>query len=210
MLDSLGKVALVALVLAGCPSTSVYRTADPIAEGDWQVGGATGVGVMSDREQETRFPTGHFEASVRRGMSENLDLGAKLYVAGVEANATWRVYKATWSVALAPSLAGLNAQESGALPESIHLFAGLTAIASRPISKRWNLALGPTTGWGLYLPSTGGSAQGVWLGGFVHAQVKLGEHWLLGPELTSYQVVAGQVPVRGGAFQLGLGVFRAL
>lgn len=205
------SVPVLALVLlSACPSTSVYRTADPVPEGKWSVGGGIGVGVISDREQETSIPTGQLEVSARRGVSESLDLGGKLYLAGAEVSATWRVYQKRWSIALAPSFAGVYVRENSLFPESIHVFAGIAGIASRPLSKRWTLAAGPAVGWGLYLPRNGGNAQGLWLGGFVHAQASVWKHWLLGPEITTYAVVAGEVPVKGGAVQLGLGLKREL
>ncbi len=203
-------LACASVLLGACPSTSVYRTADPLDEGQWQVGAAVGVGGMADQEQDTSIPIGHVELSARRGIGHNVDIGAKLYVAGTEINATWRVHKAGWSYALAPSFAGVQVRESVLIPKSIHLFAGLTAIASRQMSDRWSLATGPLAGWGLYLPSTGGSAQGAWLGAFIHMQAKVGERWLLGPEITTYGVIAGEVPVRGGAIQLGFSLLRTL
>ncbi len=174
------------------------------------MGGSAGVGSMSDREQNTRFPTGELELSARRGVRQDLDVGAKLYVAGVEANATWRVAHGTWSWALAPSLGGIRTQDSGATVDAINLFAGLTGIATRHLTPRWTVSVGPTAGWGLYWPVTGGSAQGAWLGGFVQGEARLGARWRITPEIGAYRVFAGQVPVRGGAMRLGVAMSRDL
>lgn len=193
-------------LLAGCPPTGVYRGPDPVAQGHWQVAAAGAVGGMSDREQETRIPTGDLELRVRRGVAPDLDLGFGLYTFGLVADATWRIARGRWSWALAPALGGAHTRENGAITDAIHLFAGSALIAGRPLSKRWRLALGPSLGWGLYWPETGGHAQGGWLGGFVNADLRLGRCWHLTPELSAYRVVLGEVPVRGGAVALGLAV----
>jgi hypothetical protein len=204
-------LAALAATLAGCPSTSLYRTADPVPEGEWRIGGALDLGVMSDREQKTRIPTLDVELLARRGVSENLDIGGKLHFSGAQVNATWRVHRENgWSYAIAPSLGGMRAVESPATVDSINLFAGLSAIASNPLSKRWTMAAGPISGWGLYWPETGGSAHGAWLGAFVHFEAKVGSKWRISPELSAYRVFAGEVPVRGASLQLGASFVRDL
>lgn len=202
---------LAFVLLAGCPSTTVYRTAEPVEPGRWQVGGALGLGAFSDAEQDTRVPTGHIELSARRGIAEGIDAGGKLYTFGAELNATLRVYRGeAWSWAVLPSIGGLRSQENGLIVDAIHLFAGLGAVASRPLSDRWTLGVGPFVGYGLFWPETGGSAQGGWLGGFAHADLKLGARWHLTPELGAYRVIAGEVPVDGGALSLGVSARRDL
>lgn len=204
------RMFAVLAVCSGCPSTSLYRTADPVEPGDWRLGGALGAGAITDREQDTLLPTGQFELSARRGMREDVDAGIKLYLAGAEVNATWRVYKETWSFAVAPALSAVRFNENNLVPESLHVFAQLHGIASRPLSRRWTLSVGPSSGWGLYWPAGGGSAQGAWLGAFVHGEAKLGTHWRITPEISTYRVFTGSVPVRGSAAHFGVGISRSL
>lgn len=194
---------LLALGLGGCPSTSVYRTAEPVAPGTWRLSAATGAGSIADREQESQIPTGQLELSARRGLIRDLDVGGKLYISGAELNATWRVHRGRWSWALAPYLSGTRTRESNISVDAIHLFAGSALIASRALSEHWVVSTGPMLGYGVYWPETGGSAQGGWLGGFVHGEWRFSERWRLTPELGVYRVVAGEVPVRGGAIHLG-------
>ena len=189
--------------LAGCPSTSVYRTADPVKQGAWQVGVSADLGAFSDVEQQTRSPAGSVELTVRRGLTDNVDLGVKLYTFGLEANATWRVRKRRWSWALAPYVAGLRTANTLGSTRALHLFTGSAVIASRPLSTRWTFATGPFVGYGLYQPETGGVAHGVWLGGFAHFDRAVGKRSHITPELGLYRVVVGEVPVRGAAVRLG-------
>ena len=195
-------------ILSACPSTGVYRTADPVPEGHWRLGAASGVGLYRDTERETSLPAFPTAFSARRGVGNDLDIGGRIYASGVQLNATWRLHHATWSLALAPSIGGLRYPGTGPTTDSINLFAGLQGIASRPLSKRWTIATGPITGWGLYYPETGGHAQGVWLGAFVYAEARIGSKWRMGPEIGGYSVVSGQVPVHGRYFQIAGNVTR--
>jgi hypothetical protein len=143
-------------------------------------------------------------------MREDLDLGVRIYGSGGQLNATWRIYHAAWSLAVAPSIGGARLPDSAATVDSINLFAGLQGIASTPLSKRWTIAMGPTTGWGLFYPETGGHAQGTWLGAFVLLEAKVGSKWRMGPELGGFGVVTGEVPVPGSVFQFTGSVKRDL
>lgn len=194
------------LILSGCPSTSVYRSADPVAPGRWSFGAATGVASMRDTERDTQFPSGHLELSARRGLAQDLDAGVKLYVAGLEANATWRLHRGRWSWAVAPYLSGLRTKNTAVTVDAIHVFAGSAVVGSRRLSSGWKLSLGPSLGYGLYWPVTGGFAQGGSLGGFINGQWSISDAWALVPEMSAYKVVVGDVPLHGHAMQIGLGV----
>ena len=197
------------LLLAGCPATSVYRSADPVAPGRWRVGGAITGGVYRDSEQRSRVPVAALELDARRGVRPDLDLGARLSTAGLDLDATWRFAHGRWSWALAPDLGGLRTGDTALSPPAIDLFAQTALIGSRALSRRWTLSVGPSIGGGLYWPETGGHASGLWLGGFVNAGVRLGA-WTLAPELSILRVVAGDVPVHGSGALLGVGLARDL
>ncbi|RMH38226.1 MAG: hypothetical protein D6689_19865 [Deltaproteobacteria bacterium] len=161
---------------------------------------------MRDFEQDSRLPIGHVELSARRGVAPDVDVGAKLFVAGAQVEATWRVVRGRWSWAVAPSLAAARTANTPATVDAIHAFAGVAGIASRPLSRRWSVSVGPLAGWGLFWPRTGGHAQGLWLGAFAGAEARLGARWRVAPELSVYRVVAGEVPIAGAAVQLGAAV----
>lgn len=202
---------MVAAMLAGCPSTSVYRTAEPVADGRYQLSAAAGGGVLRDREQETRAPSGAFELGVRRGVANDVDVGLKLYTFGLDAGATFRiVHKGAWSLALAPDVAIARTARTSLTTNAVHLFALGTLITTYRFSPTWALSFGPALGGGLYYPETGGHAAGAWLGAFVNLEARLGERWWLVPELSGYQVASGEVPLRGGVASLGIGLRLAL
>jgi hypothetical protein len=196
---------LLVLLAAACGPTGIYRTADPVPRGRWKLGAALGTGSLRDTEQQTRIPTAHVEVEARRGMTDALDLGLKLYTIGAEANATWRFHHARWSLALAPSLGGAHTRESGVVTDALHAHVGAALVASRPVSARWTFATGPLLGWGLYLPAGGGSAHGVWGGGFALFDFHWTARFHLVPELMLFDVPVGQVPVHGFGVRFGVG-----
>ena len=56
------------------------------------------------------------------------------------------------------------------------------------------------------MPEAGGAAGGLWLGGFANVEARLATRWWLVAELNGYNVLAGDVPLRGGVLTGGLGV----
>jgi len=194
----------LALLCAACPASSMYRTADTVPPGRWQIAGGAGLGGFRDTQQDTRLATGELEAVVRRGVADDVDVGVRLFVPGIEAQVGWRFARGTWTWAVAPAIAIARTRDSALIPEALFVFARAPVIATRALSPTWSLSLGPDLGWGFYQPVTGGHAQGVWLGGFATAQWRFGERWWLAPELRVE--VSHEIPVTGGALHLGCGV----
>ncbi len=65
------------------------------------------------------------------------------------------------------------------------------------------LSFGPALGFGTYFPEAGGHVAGLFLGTFVNLELALGKRSWLVPELSGFQVVSGEVPVRGAGVNLG-------
>src|SRR5262245_53576112 len=103
-----------ALLIAatGCGSVTTYQSADTLPPGTWSVGLALGAGGFNDTEQQTKIPTGSIEIAARRGLTENTDVGLKLYTAGIEASFRYRISQDCWSWALLSSLGGMITDES--------------------------------------------------------------------------------------------------
>ena len=195
----------IAALLVGCPSTRVYRTAEPVAAGEWRGAVSAGAGFLRDREQNTRMPTGHVELELRRGVSPNADVGLKLFTVGVDASATLRFLRRdTWSLAIAPQLTFVRTPKTALTTNAIHLFGGATFLATRRFSPGVALTFGPSIGGGAYFPEAGGHVAGLFLGTFVNLELALGKRSCLVPELSGFNVVSGEVPVRGAGAFLGV------
>lgn len=86
----------LALTFSGCMSLSTYQTADTVEEGKskWGVGFSQSYIVLNDEEQPydiNSVVTPEF--SIRVGMSENTDLGLKLYPVAVIIDVKHRFYQ---------------------------------------------------------------------------------------------------------------------
>ena len=198
---------LVATFTLGCPPTNLYRTAEPTPKGEWQLTGGLGVGQIRDLEQQTKSPTVPIELGARRGLTDDLDIGARVFFPGLDVNATWRfLHRGPWSVAVAPQLAFVRTIATGTTINSLTMFPVLVAPATYRVSTAWAFTLGPSLGLGIYWPETGGNAKGLWLGGLLGAEWRVGRRVWLVPELTTYRVVSGEVPVKGSFVAFGLGL----
>jgi hypothetical protein len=198
--------ALTAVAL-GCPSTALFRTAEPVAAGQWQLTLAGAGGGLADREQGASTATGFGELGLRRGLSDNADVGVKLYTFGLAANATLRfVHRGAWSVAVAPELSFARTPRNATTTNAAMLFGVATVPVTWRASQAWVLSFGPSVGGGAYMPEAGGAAGGLWVGGFANVEARLATRWWLVAELNGYNVVAGDVPLRGGVLTGGLGV----
>lgn len=199
-------LALVALALAGCPSLSTRQTAETLPPGTWQVGAAIDLVAANDERYDWRAGGPSVEVTVRRGLGENLDAGLKLHVLGIEAGAKWRFHRGTWTLAVAPALGLSRTKNEGLTTDAGFVFVHATGLASRPLSKRWTLTLGPKLLLDRFEPATSGVAYGLALGALVGVDFRWGERgrWHLVPELNLYRVVAGSEPVQGGMLQGGV------
>lgn len=198
--------ALSALALEGCASMSTRLTADPLAPGDWQAGVAVDGVLFRDIEQQGTVPGGRVELTARRGVTEDLDVGVKLYESGIDASARVRLSKGSWSLAVAPA-AGLGATaETAVFPRGQLLHAHLPFIASTRLSDRTAIALGPKALYSYLRLATGGDFHGASLGAFFFFDWRFSDRWHLTPEVNLYRSIAGEVPVKGWSAQVGPGL----
>lgn len=199
-------LALMALMALGCPPTNLYRTAEPTPKGEWHATGGLSVGQIRDFEQQTRLTTGQIELGARRGLTDHLDVGVRIFFPGLDFNATYRfVHRGPWSIAVAPQLSLSRTVASATTTNSFTIFPAAVVPSTYRLSRAWAFTLGPSLGSGVYWPETGGNAKGLWLGGLLGAEWRVGQSFWLVPELTAYRVLAGEVPVKGAFFSFGLG-----
>jgi hypothetical protein len=207
-------VAIVALVtpavLGACAAMSTRQSADPVPAGSWQVSAGVDGVLYRDTEQQLTTPALQVEVGARRGVSENVDVGARVYIQGVEAGVKWRFYKRDWSIAVAPSLAASRTRDTQLTVDALYLFGHVPLLLGYRLSRSEMLNFGPRAMVGYFLPATGGHSQGASLGAFFNLDVRAGETWHLFPEAVVFHSVAGDVPIRGWIGQAGLGVAKDL
>jgi len=198
-------VCAALLSLTGCPPPAVYQTADTLKPGRWQVGGGIGTGSMRDDHQRVRILTGDLEFFARRGIGDNLDAGLRLYSAGLEASVKWRFKRGRWSMALMPGLAVLGTNKNPATTKAFHSFLTVPMLASRRLSSRWSISLGPKLSTGMYWPTTDYPSLGLSAGGYAMVALHLG-NWRVMPEIDLARTIAGDVPIDGWAAHIGVGL----
>jgi hypothetical protein len=200
--------ALLAPALCSCAALSTRQSADTVPAGSYQVfAGLDGV-AYRDTQQRVTTPTLQAELGLRRGLSENVDVGARIYVQGVEAGVKWRFARGEWAAALAPSVAASRTRDTTLTVDALYLFSHLPLIVGHRVSPTASVNFGPRLMYGYFYPATGGSAHGLSLGGFVNVDRRLGETWHVFPEIVAYRSVVGEVPVPGWIAQLGAGLAK--
>jgi hypothetical protein len=200
---SVGVLALV--VCAGCPAPAAYQTAETLAPGAWQVGGGVGVAQLRDVEQDTRIPSANLEVFARRGLAPNLDVGARLYTFGAEASLKWRFRNDRWAMAILPGVSFLRTRENALTTDAWHAFATLPLLATRQLSHRWSVTVGPKAVGALYWSAAGEPELGALLGAHTLLAFQVGSFRIL-PELDISRTVVGTVPVDGWITHLGVGL----
>lgn len=162
--------------------------------------------ILRDVEQKTRVPAVTADVGLRRGVGGDADVGLRLYTIGVEIGAKWRVIRGAWRVAIAPAIDYVRLRETQATVASINVFGHLPVIIGRRLSPDVGLNFGPAPMYGYYYPATGGSAQGLMIGGFGNVDVRLSQSWRLLPEMSLHRTAWGDVPISGWVGQFGVGV----
>lgn len=205
------ELLLLSVLLLGCPPTNLYRTAEPTPKGEWHLTGGVGAGLLRDVEQETKLPTGTVELGARRGLTDDVDVGARVFFPGLDVNATFRFFhRGPWSIAVAPQLSFVRTFASATTTNSLTMFGAAIVPATYRVSRAWAFTAAPSIGSGIYWPETGGNARGLFLGALLGAEWRVHDRLWLVPELTGYRVVSGEVPVAGSFVSFGIGVRLAL
>lgn len=201
------RLAALSALLGACPPAALLRTAEPTPAGQWRLGAGAAGGAIADRETGGRSGTGQVEVNLRRGVSPNADVGARLYTLGLGLDATLRfVHRGAWSVALAPELSALRTPSNSLTTDALHVFGRVAVPVTWRASSRWAFTAAPLLGAGAYLPGVEGWRGGLWLGFAVNAEARVGARSWLVLELSGYQVSAGEVPMRGGAVYAATGM----
>jgi hypothetical protein len=200
------------VIVAGCGSVTQYQSADPVGARRWQGMAAAGLGSFKDDPQQSKTPTANLEVGARYGITQDVDVGLKLFTAGIEASVRARVRErgtGAWSVAL---LAAANSESnntaSAGNDAAILAQLRLGAVATRHSSPRWGWNLGLATTGSVFVPAGGGHATGVLLGVYGGFAWRFRPKWQWIPELSIHRSIAGDVPVDGSVVELGSALAR--
>jgi hypothetical protein len=205
-------VPLALLLLAGCPSLSTLQTVSTVPKGKTRF--AVGAEVIGYKEKSGSVTAPQTEFGVRYGVTDDIDVGAKIYFLGAEFGGKYQFLRGALDASVAPAVSyisitsGSGSDESKVSVAYIHL----------PILLGYNVSDSLTLGFGpkvLYTIATGSAtsgtdtssatASGFMAGGFVQIALKVGGAFWLAPELNIYKPFAEGA--EGVLFQGGLGMF---
>lgn len=206
----LRTTAALALAFASvaCAPLAARLTTEPAPVGRFQ--GSFGVDGLyfRDLEMDTRAPSLMLDAGARYGLTEDLDVGLRLYTLGAEVGAKWRFVRAPVPMALSPAVSIAGTRDTGATTRALFLFAELPLVVGFELSPDAVLNVGPKLLYAMSRPVGGGTGHGLLAGGFVSVDLRPSGGWHLIPAASLYGTAAGEVPTKGLAGSLGVGVAR--
>jgi len=207
-------VLAVALACGGCPSFSTLQTPRTVPEGELRFAAlAGGAGALSDDEGPGPR-SAQFELSARYGLSDNVDVGVKLYSLGIEAGVKWLMLRGPIDIAIAPAISYASFDDQ--MGTSFNAFyAHLPLMFGWNISDRVTLSFGPKLMFG-YQFRSGDVVRddlllidGILVGLYVSVPIRIGPAFWIAPEINAYTNVSnapvGDITIyQGGlAFMFG-------
>src|SRR5882724_2575175 len=196
-------VPLAFLVMTGCPSLSTMQTPATVPKGEVRLGvGLESVG-FSEKETNGDVKTvalPQFEFNARYGLTDNIDVGAKLYLLGLEVGAKYQFAKGDFEAAIAPAVSYISVTVSNSSGNDDTLrvaYLHLPLLLGYKLTDSFELAFGPKL---LYVIATGTSSDstsqssatssGFMAGGFASIQLRLGKAFWIAPEINVYKPFA--------------------
>ncbi len=211
------KIKQLALVLGacglavyqvGCPSLSTLQTSRTVPQG--QIRGAVaieGVGIAAESDS---IEGAQVEGSIRYGVTDFMDMHAKLYLVGAEIGATFQLVRGDFDMALATNISGIyigaGDDTVGLLYPAVNLLMGVHA------SDSLTFQFGPKFTFGIaFGTATGASASSLGLMGGLYfgVPIKVGRAFWIAPEINVYSNLAtsGVDSFSGVIWQGGLGLY---
>lgn len=195
----------LALLATGCLSTSTYRTAEPVAEGEREVGLALEIDtVVGDDDWDDTVLT-HPRLHARRGFAENMDFGLTAGIAGTgfDINALL-VEEGSLALSLNPSQSFAFVQDFGDDDDffdlefsRLHSTTVLGVLADARLSDNATLTGGFKPGLFFSSVDEGDSRDNeaeLFLAGSVGLELGIGDDMHIFPELNIARVVTGDAP----------------
>ncbi len=198
-------VPLALLVMTGCPSLSTMQTPATVPKGEVRLGmGLESVG-FSEKDSNGTVKTDtvpQFEFNARYGLTDNIDVGAKLYLLGLEVGGKYQFAKGDFEAAIAPAVSYISVTDSentnnGNSSTFRVAYLHLPLLLGYKLTDSLELAFGPKV---LYVIASGtvsdsssqtsATSSGLMAGGFASIQLRLGKAFWLAPEINVYKPFA--------------------
>ena len=215
---------IVSLALSGCPSLSTMQTPRTVPQGQVRFGlGFEAVGIKTSARtdsstgtttpsQSVTFP--QLELTLRYGVTDNLDIGGKLYLIGAEAG--FEVSVLAWPARrgdCACRLVHLDWQLQRQLVELISAtYLHLPLLFGLNINENVALSFGPKFLYTIASVTAGDTSDrasaatsGLWVGGYVSLPLKVGHAFWVAPEINVYRPLKEDVLLYQGGLALLFG-----
>lgn len=225
-------LVVIAVALTGCPSLSTMQTPRTVPLGQVRFGlGLEAVGIKTasrtDSNGNTQAATSvtlpQFEFSARYGLTDNLDIGGKLYLIGAELGLKYQFARGGLDMALAPaasyiSLSSSSSDSSGnSSSSSVSVaYLHLPLLLGFNVNDKVTLSFGPKLLYAIVsgtVSSTSDTASattsGLWLGGYVSVPLKVGQAFWIAPEINVYRPLKEDVFIYQGGLALLFGGVEA-
>lgn len=211
----LGLLVVAVVLATGCPSLSTLQTPSTVPKG--KLRGAVGAEAVGIKSGGASITLPQLELGLRYGVTDNLDLGAKLYGFGGELGLKYQFLRGEIDGAVAPAVSymSISASASGngntATSSLSILYLHLPILFGYNVSENVTLGFGPKA----LLVRSSAEAKGNdakasatnsgFLGGaYVGIPLKLGDAFWIAPELNIYKAFSG---VGGVLWQGGIGFY---
>src|SRR5512140_1228870 len=194
-------VTLALVVLTGCPSLSTMQTPATVPKGELRFGvGLEGVGY-SEKESGGTTSTvtaPQLELNARYGVTDNIDVGAKLYLIGAEVGGKYQFVKGAFEAAVAPAASyisvSLDSGNGGGSSSFSVTYLHLPLLLGYKLTDWFELAFGPKALYAIASGSANDStsqssvtSSGFMVGGFGSLQLRIGKAFWLAPEVNVYK-----------------------
>ena len=209
----LSGIALVGLLLSGCPSLSTLQTASTVPAGETRF--AVGIEGFGIAVEDASITLPQVEFGVRYGVSDSIDLGGKVYLGGAEAGMKFQYLDGGMDGAIAPAISFMSISTgSGDTSSSLSvLYFHLPFLFGAHMGDMLTLGFGPKfLGILAFGEATSGSdtesaaGTGMMGGGYLQLAMQLGDAFWLAPEFNAYVPMTGDGSFNGVLYQFGLGL----
>ncbi len=216
--------SIVSLTLAGCPSLSTMQTPRTVPQGQVRLGlgfEALGIKTAAHTDSNGQSVPGEsitlpqFEFAARYGLTDNLDIGGKLYFFGAELGLKYQFLRGPLDVAIAPaaSYISIGSSSNGSSGSISATYLHLPVLFGLNLNENVVLSFGPKFLYTIASVTTSDSTSGrssaatsgLWVGGYVSLPLKVGHAFWIAPEINVYRPLKEDVLLYQGGLALLFG-----